>query len=194
MPRILAVCSQVLSFKLLDTANLSQIDRKLVLTGVDYTRANLIDQIQTALKKFIGRSALGQKEEQSSLESTYPSADNFKTLLLSKGRTKPRGGGRGGKRTRILIRAEQSQEKRRKNFIDRDGKVNKCFKCTCKHEREFDCDCTYHLTLPTDAQETWRRIGLTSACSCNPTLKPLVSRNMKKTLSMQSHIWTQVSE
>ena len=63
MPRILAVCSQVLSFKLLDTANLSQIDRKLVLTGVDYTRANLIDQIQTALKKFIGRSALGQKEE-----------------------------------------------------------------------------------------------------------------------------------
>ena len=123
MPRILAVCSQVLSFKLLDTANLSQIDRNLVLTGVDYTGANLIDQIQTALKKFIGRSALGQKEEQSSLESTYPSADNFKTLLLSKGRTKPRGGGRGGKRTRILIRAEQSQEKRRKNFIDRDGKM-----------------------------------------------------------------------
>ena len=29
-----------------------------------------------------------------------------------------------------------------------------------------------HTTLPIDAQRSWRRIELTSVCSCNPTLKP----------------------
>ena len=51
---------EFLSFKLLDAANLSQIERNLVLTGVDYTGANLLGQMQTALQKFIGRSALKQ--------------------------------------------------------------------------------------------------------------------------------------
>ena len=91
---------KVLSFKLLDAANLTSIERNLVLTGVDYKEAELLDQMQTALKKFIGRSALGQKEEQSSVDSTYLTADNFETVLLSKGWTKPRGGGRGGGRGR----------------------------------------------------------------------------------------------
>ena len=56
--------------------------------------------MQTAFKKFIGRSTLGQKEEQNSVESTYLTADNLETVLLSKGWTKPRGGGRGGERGR----------------------------------------------------------------------------------------------
>ena len=141
---------KVLSFKLLDAANLTQIERNLVLTGVDYEEDELLEQMQTALKKFIGRSALGQKEEQSSVDSTYLTADNFETVLLSKGWTKPRGGGRGGGRGRGGKREreapdEQSQEKRRKNYIGRDGKISKCYKCTCKHETECDCECTYHL-------------------------------------------------
>ena len=62
--RILVVCSprrfifQAARCRL----RLSQIERNLVLTGVYYTGADLLDQMQTALKKFIGRSALGQKE------------------------------------------------------------------------------------------------------------------------------------
>ena len=141
---------KVLSFKLLDAANLSQIERNLVLTGVDYKEAELLEQMQTALKKFIGRSALGQKEEQGSEDSTYLTADNFETVLLSKGWTKPRGGsrsggrGRGGKRERDPS-DDQIREKRRKNFIGKDGKVSKCYKCTCKHETDCNCACTYHL-------------------------------------------------
>ena len=62
-------------------------------------------------------------------------ADNFETVQLSKGRTKPRGGGgsgggRGGKRERESSN-EQSQEKRRKNLIGKDGLVNKCLECAC---------------------------------------------------------------
>ena len=44
--------NKVLSFKLQNAAYLSQIERKLVLTV-----ANLLDQMQTALKKFINRPA-----------------------------------------------------------------------------------------------------------------------------------------
>ena len=80
---------KVLSFKLLDAANLLLIERNLVLTGVYYTGANLVDQMQTTLKKSNGRSALGQKEEQSSAESTQRTVDNFETVLLSYGWTKP---------------------------------------------------------------------------------------------------------
>ena len=74
---------KVLSFKLLDAANLLLIERNLVLTGVYYTGANLLDQMRTTLKKSIGRSALRQKEEQGSAESTYLTVDNFETVLLS---------------------------------------------------------------------------------------------------------------
>ena len=141
---------KVLAFKLLDAANLSQLERNLVLTGVDYTDAKILDQMQTALKKFIGRTALGQNEDQRNVDSTYLTADNFETVLLSKGWTKPRSGGRGGLRGRGGKRereepSEQSQEKRRKNYLGRDGKISKCFKCTCKHETDCDCECTHHL-------------------------------------------------
>ena len=141
---------KVLAFKLLDAANLSQLERNLVLTGVDYTDAKILEQMQTALKKFIGRTAIGQNEDQRNVDSTYLTADNFETVLLSKGWTKPRGGGRGGGRGRGGKREreeppEPSQEKRRKNYLGRDGKISKCFKCTCKHETDCDCECTFHL-------------------------------------------------
>ena len=51
---------KVLAFKLLDAANLSQLERNLVLTGVYYTESEILKQMQTALKKFIGRSAIGE--------------------------------------------------------------------------------------------------------------------------------------
>ena len=141
---------KVLALKLLDAANLSQLERNLVLTGVDYTDAKILEQMQTALKKFIGRTAIGQNEDQRNVDSTYLTADNFETVLLSKGWTKPRGGGRGGGRGRGGKRereepSEPSQEKRRKNYLGRDGKISKCFKCTCKHETDCDCECTFHL-------------------------------------------------
>ena len=68
---------------MLDAANLSQLKRNLILTGVDYTEAKILEQMQTALKKFIGRSALGQNEDQRNVDSTDLTADNFETVLLS---------------------------------------------------------------------------------------------------------------
>ena len=64
--------------------------------------------------------------------------------------TKPKVGGGGGGRGRGGKReldepAEQSQEKRRKNYLGRDGKISKCFKCTCKHETDCDRESEYHL-------------------------------------------------
>ena len=52
----------ILGFKLLEAAKLSDIDTKLVLTGVDYTSAkekkNLEKQISDSLKKFTGRAVI----------------------------------------------------------------------------------------------------------------------------------------
>ena len=53
-----SLSDKVLAFKLLDAANLSSIERNLVLTGVDYEAAGLKDQMEAALRKFVGRSVL----------------------------------------------------------------------------------------------------------------------------------------
>ena len=49
----------VLAFNLLDTSDLSDMERKLVLTGVNYTEGKsnktLLSQMKEALKKFIGK-------------------------------------------------------------------------------------------------------------------------------------------
>ena len=44
---------KVLAFKLLNAANLSNIERNLVLTGVNYDAKDLKNQMEAALKKFV---------------------------------------------------------------------------------------------------------------------------------------------
>jgi hypothetical protein len=73
------------------------LERNFVLTGVDYTESEILKQMQTALKKFIGRSAIGETEVKNE-DSTYLTADNFEKVLLAKGWKKPRGGGRRDRR------------------------------------------------------------------------------------------------
>ena len=53
-----SLSDKVLAFKLLDASNLTNIERNLVLTGVNYEEANLLAQMETSLKKFVGRSVL----------------------------------------------------------------------------------------------------------------------------------------
>ena len=67
-----SLSDKVLAFKLLDAANLSNIERNLVLTGVDYDKTNLKDQMEAALRKFVGRYALSG-EVDSCLLYTSPS-------------------------------------------------------------------------------------------------------------------------
>ena len=56
----------VLAFNLLDTADLSEMDRKLVLTGVNYSegksKKTLLTQMKDALKKFVGRAVVATGE------------------------------------------------------------------------------------------------------------------------------------
>ena len=61
----------VLAFSLLDTSELSEMDRKLVLTGVDYTEGKesgtLLSQMKDALKKIVGKSVVTSTEEDTDL-------------------------------------------------------------------------------------------------------------------------------
>ena len=81
----------VLAFMLLDAANLNAIERNLVLTGVNYTegetKKNFLEQMQTALKKFVGRSVVGEERKE---DSTLLTSENFEQVLLAKGWTKPK--------------------------------------------------------------------------------------------------------
>ena len=128
---------KVLAFKLLNAANLSNIERNLVLTGVNYEAKDLKNQMEAALKKFVGRSALSGGVERTE-DSTFLTEDNFEQVLVAKGWKKP------NKKKRNASPAKM-EENKKKNWVGKDGKVAKCFKCKCDHENECNCPCTFHL-------------------------------------------------
>ena len=57
----------VLAFNLLDKSELSDMDRKLVLTGVNFmegkSKKTLLSQMKEALKKFIGKRVVATIKE-----------------------------------------------------------------------------------------------------------------------------------
>ena len=66
------------AFSLLENAHLDQNDRHLVLTGVDYEKANLHDQMAASLRKFFGEQAGSSVESLKSLtlkEETFCAVD-----------------------------------------------------------------------------------------------------------------------
>ena len=144
---------KVLAFKLLDASNLSNIERNLVLTGVDYSEENLLDQMQSALKKFISRSTLSGGEVEQKMDSTYVTADNLEQVLMAKGWTKNKKKlkpDRGQKREASPsapdgARPISKNYKGRKNPLGKDFKVLKCFKCACEHDEACECPCVFHM-------------------------------------------------
>lgn len=85
-----SLSDKVLAFMLLDAANLSNIEKNLVLTGVKYEEANLLDQMEKALRKFVGRSVLSGEVERVE-DSTFLTADNVEKVLFNKGWVKKKG-------------------------------------------------------------------------------------------------------
>ena len=86
--------------------------------------------MENTLKKFVGRSALSG--EVSGVEdSTFLTSENLEQVLLSKGWSKP---------NKTEHKRKPSTESKN-NWIDKEGKRAKCFKCACKHEH--DCNCPY---------------------------------------------------
>ena len=144
----------VLAFSLLDTSELSEMDRKLVLTGVNYTegkaKKTLLSQMKEALKKFVGKSVISSTEEDTKPvkveDSTYITSENLERVLLMKG-WKP------GKRSRTRSKSlppgssgtGNSSYKGKKNPLGADFKPLKCYLCKCEHDQKCNCPCVYHL-------------------------------------------------
>merc|ERR1712002_888340 len=100
----------------LNAANLSNIERNLVLTGVMYDAKDLKNQMEAALKKFVGRSALSGEVERTE-DSTFLTEDNFEQVLVAKGWKKP------NKKKRNASPAKMEENKKKKNWVGKDGKV-----------------------------------------------------------------------
>ena len=162
-----SLSDKVLAFKLLDAANLSSIERNLVLTGVNYEAAGLKDQMEAALRKFVGRSVLSGEVKRIE-DSTFVTSDNLEQVLLSKGWTKHRKKRNASPNTDLASKTKV--EKR--NWIGKDGKIAKCFKCKCDHEKECNCPCTYHVI---------------NQCPENQTRKAAKESNADLGLFMQSN-------
>ena len=133
-----SLSDKVLAFMLLDAANLSNIEKNLVLTGVKYEEANLLDQMEKALRKFVGRSVLSGEVERVE-DSTFLTADNVEKVLFNKGWVKKK------EKKKREAGDPPGAHTRKKNWTGKDGKVAKCFKCRCEHEEDCDCPCTFHL-------------------------------------------------
>ena len=142
----------ILGFKLLEAAKLSDIDTKLVLTGVDFATAkdkkDLEQQISNSLKKFTGRAVI--KGESSSVlvksEPTY--VTDMEEVFLSKGWKPPSNNKKGGRRrsrSESPGRSRQSNYKGKKNPLGGNQKPLKCFTCRCEHTENCGCPCVYHL-------------------------------------------------
>ena len=79
-----SLSNKVLAFKLLNAANLTNMDRNLVLMGVNYEKEDLRRQMESALRKFVGRNAFSG-DVTGVEDSTYLTSENLEQVLLSKG-------------------------------------------------------------------------------------------------------------
>ena len=161
-----SLSDKVLAFKLLDASNLTNIERNLVLTGVNYKEKELLAQMEAALKKFVSRSTLSGEVEKS-MDSTFLTSDNLEKVLLAKGWTKPNK--KGKKRTHSPTqslpedaRPVSKNYKGKKNPLGKDFKVLKCFTCGCDHSDPCECPCVFHMAdkCPMKKKEGTADLGL----------------------------------
>ena len=137
---------------------------KLVLTGVDFSKAktekNLEKQIKDSLKKFKGRAVIsggGNTSVNVKAEPTW--MNEMEEVLLAKGwKPPPKKGGRRRSRSESPKRSKPNSNnyKGRKNPLGENRKPIKCFLCKCEHTDNCNCPCVYHLanTCPKKARET----------------------------------------
>ena len=140
----------VLSFELLEAAQLDERETQLVLTGVDYqtgkVQRKLLKQMNASLKKLKGKLAVFtdnssvDSQQVIKTESTYIS-QQMETTLVANGWKKP-------------LKCSHSPTKRsdqgkkylgKKNSLRRDGKPIKCFACKCENTTTCTCTRVYHL-------------------------------------------------
>lgn len=141
----------VLGLKLLEDAQLSELETKLVLTGVNFAEAktnkDLQNQITKSLKKFTGRSVISSGKTSdnlavSSIKTEPTFVAQMEEVLLAKGWKPP-------KKNRRRSRSESPPRRKpvykgKKNPLGDNGRPLKCYLCKCDHDK-CNCPCNYHL-------------------------------------------------
>lgn len=159
----------ILAFKLLDGACLTQKDRQLVVTGVDFTkRPTLLDQVSTSLVKFFGKQTITPRDSETSsitvkMESTDAEALLTGPIFNKWCDNRMRRDGVEGSSQRGRQRARgpaytrnTTEENWRGNPLDYQGKPTRCRICgstyhyvrACpekKSRRVFEVDSTREL-------------------------------------------------
>ena len=144
----------ILGLKLLEDAQLSDMDTKLVLTGVNFaeakTKKELQLQITNSLKKFTGRSVItsGKQENLPVSVKTEPTylVTQMEEVFLAKGWKPPQKAARRRSRSESPPRTRpKSNYKGKKNPLGENFKPRKCYICQCDHVDNCNCACVYHL-------------------------------------------------
>ena len=141
----------ILAMKLIDNSNLTCVDRKLVLSGMDYTKADeLFKQSKESLRKFIGEQS---KPSEASYSSPAPAAikleafiaENEQALVAAGWQKRSYDSLRGRGRSNSLPSANSRGNSRgrspfrRSNPTGRDGHVLQCFECNSTQHMLADC-------------------------------------------------------
>ena len=143
------LADMVMAYKLLHSCNLTDMEVKLVLTGVNYQegmeKKNLFEQTKEGLKKFVGRSVIGASEEVKE-ESTYVTREEL-VLWMNQNKKKGRRRSQSAPEDEGKKSGPKSSAgyKGRKNPLGSDFLPLKCFKCKCECKTNCNCKCRYHL-------------------------------------------------
>ena len=143
----------VKAFKLLMTANLDELDMKLVLSEVDMKseegKKKLYNQTKVAIRKYHSAGSLQSHKLASKALFSESQLSQIEEVFVTKGWTRPDEGWKKNKKRRF---DEDSLNRQKKdNGTDKDGNWRKCYKCVreCVHgKKKCDCACSQHL-LPT---------------------------------------------
>ena len=156
----------ILAMKLIDSSNLSDVDRKLVLSGMDYEKkTELFKQSKASLKKFIGEQAIGVKggesatpaikletfisEHEEALVAAGWQRSNFHNQRgRGRSNTLPSGVGGGRQRDESPFRHNRDNSpynRRNRDFspksnpFGRDGSLKRCYECNSTQHMISEC-------------------------------------------------------
>ena len=129
----------ILAFRLIESSNLTEVDEKFVLAGVDYADAkakeNLFEQVKSSLKKFQGRQMVSSMKEESKIKFDPALVASVAQVLMAQGWKKP------GKSGRKRSNTDPGEGKgRKKNPKGTDGKTLTCFHCNSEYHFRDRCD------------------------------------------------------
>ena len=130
----------LLAFRLLEATNLSEMDEKFVLTGINYeearTKKNLCNQFKASLKKFQGRKTVSSEDK---VRYDPALVSSIAQVLISEGWKKPPANIKTRRRSNTdpgppPSDLQRPKYKGKKNPLSRkDGSQLKCFKCQSEY-------------------------------------------------------------